>query len=438
MESLLQSERNDQPKKSFWKNPFAWINEYRLGRGFWTYFLAILCFDAGYGVFFFLFNLYLLDLGFTEKLMGWVGGAVTAGSMVVMMPVGVLSKRIGVKPLIIACFLVSPFFSALRAVYIWWPAQIAFAFLAGATISIGQVCYLPAVARLTTDKNRSAAFSIIISSSLGAAALGGLICGYLPGWVKAAGISIHPADLKRLILLVSCAIVLVGLLPLIRLQFPEPGKEEPREAAPQTTLLRWRPSPFLLRFLPLMALWAAVIASFTPFGNVYLSSVLHVPMAQIGLIFSGIQILQLFMGALAPLVFRALGLVNGIVAMQAGAGLMLCALAVAHHINLAVAAYLIVSALQWMSTPGLYDLVMSKTPDRQRNTAAAATLLWNSVAATIATACCGVLFARFGYPPVLFGIAALALSVAALVWVLLTPKNPTEQIIQSGVAQQEM
>ena len=437
MDSLVQTDPEGRKKGSFWKNPLAWVTEHSFSRGFWTYFVAIFCFDAGYGVFFFLFNLYLLDLGFSEKLMGWVGGAMTIGSVLAMMPVGWLSKKIGVKPLIITCFLASPLFNGLRAIYIWWPAQIALALLAGATMSAGTVCYLPAVARFTTDKNRTGAFTLIISASLGTSALGGIICGYLPTWVKSAGISMHPADLKRIILLVSCAVVSLGLLPLLRLRFPEPTAESTTESSSSISLRRWKPSPFLLRFLPLMALWAAVIASFSPFGSIYLSNVLHMQLSQIGLVFSGIQIVQLCMGALAPIVFRWLGLVNGIVVVQIGAGIMLCALAVAHDVKFAVTAYLIVSALQWMSSPGLYDLVMRKTPDSQRNTASAATLLWSSIAASIATTCCGVLFARFGYPRVLFGIAALSLTVAVLIWVLLSPGDK-EQAIPASVAQQEV
>ncbi len=108
MDSLAQADPEERRKGSFWKNPLAWITEHSFGRGFWTYFVAVFCFDAGYGVFFFLFNLYLLDLGFGEKLMGWVAGAMTIGSVLAMMPVGWLSKKIGVKPLIITCFLASP------------------------------------------------------------------------------------------------------------------------------------------------------------------------------------------------------------------------------------------------------------------------------------------------------------------------------------------
>lgn len=437
MDPFVQADPKQSKKWSFWKHPFAWVTEHSFSRGFWTYFVAVFCFDAGYGVFFFLFNLYLLDLGFSERLMGWVGGAMTIGSVLAMMPVGWLSKRIGVKPLIITCFLASPVFNGLRAVYIWWPAQIALALLAGATMSAGTVCYLPAVARFTTDKNRTAAFTLIISASLGTSAFGGIICGYLPTWVRSAGVSMHPASLKRIILLVSCAVVSLGLLPLLRLRFPEPTAEPSTESSSPISLRRWKPSPFLLRFLPLMGLWAAVIASFSPFGSVYLSSVLHMQISQIGLVFSGIQIVQLCMGALAPIVFRWLGLVNGIVAVQVGAGIMLCALAIAHDVRFAVTAYLIVSALQWMSSPGLYDLVMRKTPDSERNTASAATLLWSSIAGSIATTCCGILFARFGYPRVLFGIAALSLTVAVLIWVLLNPGDK-EKAVQAGVAQQEV
>ncbi len=76
------------------------------------------------------------------------------------------------------------------------------------------------------------------------------------------------------------------------------------------------PHPFLLRYLPAMALWAAVIAAFTPFANVYLSKNLHVPMTHIGLIFSVAQVVQFCVGLLTPVLFRRLGMVPGIVATQ--------------------------------------------------------------------------------------------------------------------------
>jgi hypothetical protein len=82
--------------------------------------------------------------------------------------------------------------------------------------------------------------------------------------------------------------------------------------------------------------------------------------------------------------------------------------------RLAVAFYLTFYAAQWMSSPGLYNLLMSETPDKERSTAAAMTLFCNALAGSAATAGAGILFARFGYPLTLLGIALLALVVAIL------------------------
>lgn len=174
------------------------------------------------------------------------------------------------------------------------------------------------------------------------------------------------------------------------------------------------PAPILLRFLPLMALWAAVLAAFTPFANVYLARYLHIPLTRIGLIFSTAQVAQLCLGLMTPLVFRRLGLSNGIAVTQLAAALALALLAAVSDGRLAVVLYLGFSAAQWMSSPGLYNLLMTETPDKERSTAAASTLFCNALAGSAATAGAGILFSRFGYPSVLLGISFVAAAVALL------------------------
>jgi MFS family permease len=423
----LQAQAEAEKGAVFWRNPSDWFVENNFSRDFWVYFTAVFLFDTGFCIYFFLFNLYLLDLHFNEKMMGLVGGAMTLGSVLVMLPAGMLSKKIGVRPLLIVCFIASPALNAMRVVWMWGPAQIILALIAGMAISTGTVCYLPTVARFTTEKNRTAAFSLILSASLATSALGGIVCGYLPRWLRMAAFSMQAAEVKRLILLVSCGIALFGLLPVLRLRIPlsQHSEVEETESAKESWFGRWSLSPFLLRFLPLMALWSAILASFTPFANVYLSSHLQIPMVRIGLIFSSVQALQLGMGLLTPIVFRALGLVNGIVAIQMVAGLVLSALALAHNVKLAIALYLVFSAVQWMSSPGLYNLLMSETPDQERNTAAAMTLFCSAAVSSAATAGAGILFTRFGYTPVLLGIAALTGFVAMLLRFLIKPHGNT-------------
>jgi hypothetical protein len=237
----------------------------------------------------------------------------------------------------------------------------------------------------------------------------------------------HAAEVKRLILLVACGIALVGLLPVLRLRIPSPSPDE-LVADIQPTRGRWmhlwKSHSFLIRYLPLMALWSAVLAAFTPFANVYLSRDLHIPMEKIGLTFSAVQAVQLCMGLVTPLMFRVLGLVNGIVATQLVAAFSLAFMAGARHGRMAIALYLTFSAAQWMSSPGLYNLVMNETPDAERSTAAAMTLFCNALVGSAATAGAGIMFTRFGYPPVLLGIAGVAAAVAILFW-LLIPRRQT-------------
>jgi MFS family permease len=421
---LTQSEPDADKAISFWKNPSAWLQEQNLGREYWVFFAAAFFLDAGFSIFHFLFNLYLLDLRFNERTMGLLGGAMMLGSLTGTLPAGVLARRIGLRPLLIVCFVAAPLLQALRVVWIWSPAQIGLAFMGGLAISSWGVCFLPAIARLTTEKNRTAAFSLIFSVSIGTSALGGVVCGYLPQWLTTAGMVMQPVDVKKLILITSCGIVMIGLAPVLRLHLPPQSQEDvPSEASRRSWFHGWKPQPFLVRFLPSMALWSAVTAAFTPFANVYLSRDLHIPMTRIGLIFSTAQVVQLCLGLLTPLVFRALGLVNGIVATQVATAVALASLAGARDERMAVALYLCFSAAQWMSAPGLYNLLMTETTDSERSTAAAMTMFCNALAGSIATAGAGILFTRFGYTPVLLGIAASALAVATLFRLMVAPRN---------------
>jgi len=418
---LLLPQVGDGKGTPFWKSPAAWLREKKLSRGFWIFFTAAFFFDFGFSIYVFLFNLYLLDIHFNERAMGLIGGAMTLGSVVGTLPAGILARKIGIRPLMILCFIASSMLCALRVVIVWENAQLALAFLSGLAMCLWGVCFLPALARLTTEENRASAFSLIFSVSIGTATVGGIVCGYLQQWLKMAGLVLQPVEVKRIILLASCGIAAMGLAAVLHLNVPEPKPEEQARQGRQRK--RWVPHPFLLRYLPAMALWTAVLVAFTPFANVYLSKNLHIPMSHIGLIFSVAQVVQFFVGLLTPILFRRLGIVPGIVVTQVATAVTLGCLAVTQNAQMAVGLYLSFSALQWMSAPGLYNLLMSKVPDEERSTAASGALFCNAVVASGATAGAGILFVRFGYPHVLMGIAAMGFVVAILFWLLVGPMD---------------
>jgi len=404
---------------SVWRNPAAWLVEKKLSRAYWIFFSVEFFFDFGFSLYFFLFNLYLVDLHFNERAIGLVVGALTLGSVAGTLPAGWLARKIGLRPLLVFSMIAAPLLGVARVLAVWEQAQIGLAFLAGLAMCLWAVCYLPTLAGLTTAENRASAFSINFSMSIGAGALGGLVCGYLPHLLKMAGYALPAADVKRMILLGACGIAGIGVFPLLRLRLPL--QENKPQAQDKAGKLPWKMNPFLLRFLPAMGLWMAVLAAFTPFANVYLSKDLHISLAQIGLIFSAAQAVQFCVGLLTPLVFRRLGLVNGIVATQVATAAALGCLAGTHDRRLAVALYLSFAATQWMSSPGLYNLLMSEVPDEERSSASAMTMFCNAVLQSCATAGAGILFVRFGYPHVILGIAALALAAALLFGCLVRP-----------------
>jgi hypothetical protein len=92
---------------------------------------------------------------------------------------------------------------------------------------------------------------------------------------------------------------------------------------------------------------------------------------------------------------------------------------------LAIVLYLSFSAAQWMSCPGLYNLLMNETPEGERSPASAMAMFSNALVSSVATAGTGILLARFGYPPVLLGLAGVALIIAVLCRILMGPRRRT-------------
>lgn len=432
MPSLLEASPSAGQETSWWINPRAWLREQKLSRPFWLFFIAAFFFDVGFGIYFFLFNLYLLDFHYSDRAIGLVNGALTLGALAGTLPTGAVARKIGARPLLVFCFLGAPVIGLLRALWIGESAQIALAFVAGFVMCSWTVCFLPVLTRLTTETNRTSAFSLIFSVSIGTSSLGAVLCGYLSQWLKAIGLVLSPVETKQLILLAACALVTVGLVALLRLRIPPEARGQPsaEDHNPNSSRVRKRfIPPYLLRFLPAMALWSAVLAAFLPFANVYLSRDLQISLAHIGVIFAAAQVIQLCAGLLNPVLFRMLGLVNGIMATELATALMLALLGRARKEALVIGLYFGFSASQWMTSPGLYNLLMNETADRDRSMAAAVVMFSNSLVSSAATAGAGILFTQYGYPPVLLAIAVLALLIALLSRFLIAPYPRTSPVL---------
>lgn len=392
--------------RTLWSGAQWWWSSRNPGKDFWTFYAASIFFDFGMFIFFFLFNLYLLDCGFTERFLGLITTAMSAGSIAAAIPAGFMAHRLGYRRTMIACFLLSSGVSALRVLLTAPAAQLTLAFLAGASLSIWAVCISPALAQLTTKESRPFGFSLVFASGIGIGVLGGVAGGTLPSWIARAQPAATPAHLKAAALLVSCLIVVLALWPASRLRF---------ESAIALEKKVYPRSPFLYRFLPAVALWSLVAGALNPFFNVYFVHHLGMPMEFTGVVFSTAQFFQLFAVMLAPFLFRSLGLVTGIMCTQLGAAVALGCLAAVSSAPAAAMIYICYTSMQWMGEPGLYSLLMNQVGPAERTGASALNFLVVSSSQAIAAAATGASLVKFGYPTVIGVIAAIG-SIAALLF----------------------
>lgn len=379
----------------------------RAPRGqFWMYFSGALFFNFGFSLFFFLFNLYLVGRGFNERSLGIIGSLIAAGGLCGTIPAGLLAERIGLRWTLTAGIILSCAVSLLQLTIVLMPAQYLLAVLSGFSLSSWGVCLSPAVAGLTTEQQRPAAFSITFASGIGVGVLAGLASGYLPSFISNfPRTSLSNTQAEKTVLLFSCCIAMVALIPISQttLRSSTPGRQFVRLS-----------SPFLREFLVAMAVWGLVTGAFPPFANVYFVHHLGLSLQAMGSIFSLSQLIQFGAILLAPLLFRRLSLATGVMLSQLATAAMLLSLAFAHTFVHAALLYCAYMAAQYMNEPGIYSLLMDSVEPSERNGASSYTLFIGSGSRIVASTAVGYSIIHFGYSVVLAGIAVLAVISALL------------------------
>lgn len=386
-----------------------------LGAEYWRFFFAEAFFDFGMFVFVFLYNLYLLQLGFHEDFLGLVAGAMTAGNIAGTMLAVFAMQRLGMRRTLMASFAGTAALAAMRAYVTFPPALVALAAIAGIASAAWPVAYSPAIAQLTTEKSRPFGFSLTSSAGISIGILGGLAAGRLPGWIARSHLASTGIASYRLSLLAGCAFVLLALIPLSGVKF---GAAQPSERKLH------RPSPLVLRFLIAMAAWNLGTGAMNPFFNVFFAQRIHLPVQQIGYVYAASQIAQVGAILVSPIVFRRFGLTRGISGMQLATAFALLGLAAAGGPIWGAVGYSAYMMSQYMSEPGQFTLLMEAVRAPERNSASALNFLVSFAGQAIAAAGAGWLLAHFGYPPVMVLAAVICVIAAILFRVLLADPKP--------------
>jgi MFS family permease len=382
--------------------PFA-----KLGSPFWVFFTAALFLDFGFDLYFFLYNLFLLNLHYDERAIGIITSALTVGNLLGTIPVGLLARRFGLQRLLLVCFIAAPAICIVRVQVSTMPGQVAFAFLTGVALSVWPVCFAPAVAKLTTDETRVFAFSITFATGIGTGTLAGLAGGYIPVLFHSANRLGSVTTGMRAVLIGAAIVAMLGAVPISKLRMTVPPASDKRK------LFVFH--PFLLRFLPAFAVWSMVTGSFIPFAPVFFQKQLGIPLQHVGMIFSASELVQFCAVLLVPFLYQRIGAPAGIVIAQLATGAAALVLAHAHSAQFAVGWYLVMAGAQFTAGPGFYGMLMSKMPESDRSGASAMQNIAGALSQAGASALTGVLIVRSGYGTVFVLDVVLAVVSAFLV-----------------------
>jgi sugar phosphate permease len=110
--------------------------------------------------------------------------------------------------------------------------------------------------------------------------------------------------------------------------------------------------------------------------------------------------------------------------MQLATALVLVLLAPTQVALVAAVLYTSYASFQYMGEPGIYSSLMNCVAENERGGASALNFLVIFVAQAIAATAAGGVVARFGYPPMLIGAAAIAAVAAVLFWRVPQPAPP--------------
>jgi MFS family permease len=369
------------------------------GGQFWRFLGAASLYNFALFIFFLLYNLHLLDLGYREDVLGAISGSSTLGAVAGTIPAAFLARRFGLRNSLLGCFALTACITLMRALVVSRGPLMALAFLSGMVMAVWAVLLAPTIAQAVPEKRRPAAFSIFFATMIGIGSVAGWVGGRLPSWLHG----------KQPALLLSAGLVVLAIGPAARLKLALPAVQSSGRIYPRAA--------FLLRFLAPFALWNFAVGSFNPFFNAYFAH-LRFPVERIGLIFSGSQLAQVITVLLAPLLIARAGLIGGIVWMMMAAALGMAGLAVEPAGAAAAFAYMAYMAFQCMSEPGMNTLLMNRVGERERGGASALMYLVAFSAQALAAFGAGALLPHVGYGVVIGGAALVAASAAGLLRML--------------------
>lgn len=281
------------------------------------YVLHVIGMDMIHGTWTVLFNLYLLAIGFD---VAFVGARLVAGGIagvVMSVPAGIVSDRIGRKASFILGDGMGAALGLVSILTLSKPTLMLTAVVGAFFSSLHHVSEPPFMHENSKPAERVHLFSISSSFRTGSAMIGSLIAGFLP---LAFAERVGKVTAYRWATFIGLAIWALSLIPAVMLEPAVAKAKRPDGPNERTRFLSGIRDPKLMAKLVIPEVFLALGAGLVlPLSNVFFHEGLHLHESGIGLTFAIGQFAMAIGALFAPLLITRMSKVSAVVASRLGA-----------------------------------------------------------------------------------------------------------------------
>jgi len=353
------------------------------------------------GIFQLLFNFYALSLGYNEAVLGNMVAARSMTTLIMAIPCGFLTDRIGRRNSIIISI---AGYSTSVAVMLLFPSSLMFLamnIIQGLAQALSGVSMGPFLMENSNDTERTYLFSLSSGLRMTAVSVGQWVGGFLPTWF-ALRLAINAMDTKAYSLSLW-AVALGSFLAVLPMLFVASriSKTSDRPTFAPLSFIRKNPGKFEKLILPTLitSIGAGLIM---PFMNVFFRNVHQQSDTSIGMIFAWGSLAMGVGLIIAPALAERFGKIQIVVVSQALSVPFLIMLGFAPWFGIVLVAYYVRTMLMNMSSPIYSTYVMEQVEPESRGMLASLTSMATNFGWALSPTISGYLQIRYGFGPPFF------------------------------------
>ena len=351
------------------------------------------------------FNFYIIEAGFSREYLGLINAMPSIAALVLGLPMGMLSDRIGRKRSMLIGFSLANFAIITMLVVRQPVLMLIMAFIWGATGQLYFLSQAPFMMKVSDDKTRDLLFSLSFGVFPLASTLGNILAGALPDFFsRILNLQPQSAEAYQAVLLISVISSFAVLIPIMFIKEPsriDSVSKTPVKHTSLSTIWRILKRPLTIKLsLPnlITGIGAAMIV---PYFNVFFVEKFHMSDQMLGILFAVSSLILGLATFIGPRLVRKMGGKIRMVVLSEGVSLVfLVMLGFSPYPWLAVIGFLVRGTLMNMSAPLFDAYSMELTAENEQGTInSIRNWAWN-VGWAVGPYISGVIQQRYGFSPI--------------------------------------